>query len=295
MENKVIKNEDVLIENRIFTIRGKQVMIDNHLAELYEVETKLLNRAAKRNIDRFPESFRFQLTDSEFQDLRFQIGTSSIEHGGRRYLPFVFTEQGVAMLSAVLRSETAIKVSVRIMEAFVEMRKIIARNLFFENRLNKLEKIQLQNEQKFEDLFKALEARHLNAEKGIFYDGQIFDAYHFVADLIKKAQESVILIDNYIDDSVLTLFAKRNPGVKIKMFTKNISKQLKQDVEKFSIQYGNIELKEFTLSHDRFLIIDSKELYHIGASLKDLGRKWFAFSKMDAEIISFLSKLEMND
>lgn len=295
MEEKLTKTETVLIENRIFTIRGKQVMLDSHLAEIYGIETKILNRAVKRNSDRFPESFRFQLNEKEYENLRFQIGTSSEEHGGRRYLPYVFTEQGVAMLSAVLRSETAINVSSRIMEVFVEMRKLISTNFLVDSRLDKLEKSQLQNEQKFEEIFKALEAGNITIEKGIFFEGQIFDAYHFVAGLIKKAQFSIILIDNYIDDSVLTLFSKRNDNVSLKIYTKQINKQLKLDIEKFSLQYGQIEINEFSLSHDRFLIIDENELYHIGASLKDLGKKWFAFSKMDAEVFSLLTKLKLSN
>lgn len=295
MEEKLTKPETVLIENRIFTIRGKQVMLDSHLAEIYGIETKILNRAVKRNSDRFPESFRFQLNEKEYENLRFQIGTSSEEHGGRRYLPYVFTEQGVAMLSAVLRSETAINVSIRIMEVFVEMRKLISTNFLVDSRLDKLEKSQLQNEQKFEEIFKALEAGNITIEKGIFFEGQIFDAYHFVAGLIKKAQFSIILIDNYIDDSVLTLFSKRNDNVSLKIYTKQINKQLKLDIEKFSLQYGQIEINEFSLSHDRFLIIDENELYHIGASLKDLGKKWFAFSKMDAEVFSLLTKLKLSN
>jgi hypothetical protein len=292
MESNITQTDAVLIENRIFSIRGKQVMIDRDLAELYGVETKRINEQMKRNLLRFPISFCFQLTVAEKNELvancdRFE----SFKHSTT--FPYVYTEQGVAMLSAVLRSETAVKVSIRIMEAFVEMRKLLAENLLFSNRLDKLEKSQLQNEQKFEELFNALEAGTLHAEKGIFFDGQVFDAYHFVAEIIKKAQETIVLIDNYIDDSVLTLFAKRNPKVKLKIYTKQISKQLKSDVEKFSIQYGSVELKEFSLSHDRFLIIDGKELYHLGASLKDLGKKWFAFSKMDSEVVSLLSKLEM--
>lgn len=292
MENNITKAETILIENRIFTIRGMQVMIDRDLAELYGVETKRINEQMKRNVARFPASFCFQLIKDERDKLvatcdRF----ANLKHSTS--LPYVFTEQGVAMLSAVLRSETAIKVSIRIMEAFVEMRKAIAENSLIFNRLDKLEKLQLKNEQKFEELFKALEAGNIHADKGIFFEGQIFDAYHFMSDLIKRAQFSIVLIDNYIDDSVLTLFAKRNPKVKLKIFTKQIGKQLKLDIEKFSAQYGNVELNEFSLSHDRFLIIDEKELYHIGASLKDLGKKWFAFSKMDAEVVSLLAKLKV--
>lgn len=293
MEEIIAKVESVLIENRIFTIRGKQVMIDRDLAELYQVETKVLNQGVKRNIERFPLNFRFQLSDNELLELvticdRFKI----LKHSSS--LPYVFTEQGVAMLSAVLRSETAINVSIRIMEAFVEMRKLIAENSLMFNRLEKLEKSQLQNEQKFDQLFKALESGSIKSEKGIFYEGQVFDAYTFISDLVRKAEKSIILIDNYIDDSILTLFAKRSLNVTLKIYTKQISKQFKLDVEKFSAQYGNVEIVEFALSHDRFLIIDENELYHIGASLKDAGKKWFAFSKMNTEILPLLTKIQEN-
>jgi len=292
MKENIVKANAVLIENRIFNIRNKQVMIDRDLAELYGVETKALNQAVKRNIERFPKSFRFQLADFEFVELvtvcdRF----GNLKHSAS--LPYAFTEQGVAMLSAVLRSETAIQVSVQIMEAFVEMREIISGNALVFSRLDRLERSQLQNDQKFEQLFKALEAGNIPSNKGIFFEGQIFDAYVFIANLVRKAEKSIILIDNYIDESVLTLFAKKNPNVSLQIFTKQISKQLKLDVDRFVAQYGEVKLTEFGLSHDRFLIIDEKELYHIGASLKDLGKKWFAFSELDAEVVSLLSKLEL--
>ncbi|MBP6611779.1 MAG: ORF6N domain-containing protein [Paludibacter sp.] len=293
MEEIIAKVESVLIENRIFTVRGKQVMIDRDLAELYDVSTKRINEQVKRNIQRFPVAFCFQLNDNERIELvancdRFK----NLKHSSS--LPYVFTEQGVAMLSAVLRSETAINVSIRIMEAFVEMRKLIAENSLMFNRLEKLEKSQLQNEQKFDQLFKALESGSIKSEKGIFYEGQVFDAYKFISDLVRKAEKSIILIDNYIDDSILTLFAKRSLNVTLKIYTKQISKQFKLDVEKFSAQYGNVEIVEFALSHDRFLIIDENELYHIGASLKDAGKKWFAFSKMNTEILPLLTKIQEN-
>jgi len=293
MEEKIAKIDTVLIENRIFTFRGKQVMIDRDLAELYEVETKRINEQVKRNSQRFPESFCFQLTEGERSELvancdRFK----NLKHSSS--LPFVFTEQGVAMLSAVLRSETAIKVSIKIMEAFVEMRKIIAENSLVFNRLDKLEKIQLQNEQKFEHLFNALESKNVNSGNGIFYDGQVFDAFSFISNLVRSAKKSIILIDNYIDDSTLTLFSKRDSNVSLQIFTKQISKQLKLDVLKFESQYGKIEIIEFSLSHDRFLIIDNNELYHFGASLKDVGKKWFAFSKMNSEILPLLTKIQEN-
>ncbi len=285
---EVITNE---LENRILIIRGKQVMLDRDLAELFKVEVKVLNQGVKRNMERFPTSFRFQLEKDEYENLRSQIVTSSLEHGGRRYLPFVYTEQGVAMLSAILRSEVSIKISIEIMEAFVQMRKIISENNFIDQRLNKLERTQINSEMKFEEIFKALEKKEIQPEKGIFFEGEIFDAYVFISNLIRKAEKSIILIDNYIDDSVLTLFSKRKKGVHIQLYTKDIPKQLQLDIVKFNEQYPTLEAKILKNSHDRFLIIDETELYHIGASLKDVGKKWFAFSKMDSESLKILSKL----
>jgi len=257
------------------------------------VDVKRINEQVKRNIDRFPEQFKFQLSENEWDYLRSQIETLKNNRGKhRKYLPYVFTEQGVAMLSAVLRSETAIKISTKIIQAFVEMRKIIAENALIFQRLDKLEKITLQTEVKFEKIFKALENKELKPDKGIFFDGQVFDAYTYIADLIRKAENSIILIDNYVDDSVLTFFEKRKSGVTFTIYTNNISKQLTLDIKKFNTQYEPIEVFEMKLAHDRFLIIDKTELYHIGASLKDLGKKWFAFSKMDAEVLPLLSKIQ---
>ncbi|WP_430393682.1 ORF6N domain-containing protein [Chryseobacterium profundimaris] len=212
MDNKSIISHDE-IRKLIYSIRGKQVMLDSDLASLYQAETKNLNRAVKRNIERFPESFCFQLTEEEVENLRFQFGTSSLNHGGRRYLPMVFSESGVAMASAVLRSEIAVKVSVEIMEAFVEMRRILTSNSSLFNRLDKIELKQLEADQKFEEIFKALESEQIHSEKGVFYDGQIFDAYTFVSDIIRNAQRTIILIDNYVDDTVLTLLGKHGRSV----------------------------------------------------------------------------------
>ena len=279
------------IENRIFTIRGLQVMVDRDLAELYQVETKRLNEQVKRNSDRFPESFRFQLNDKELTELvancdRFE----SLKHSSSN--PYVFTEQGVSMLSAVLRSAIAIKVSIAIMNAFVQLRKQIANNDLVLHRLDKVEQKQLETDQKFEQVFRALESRNQPPEKGIFFDGQVFDAYTFVADLIRSAKHSVILIDNYIDDTVLTLLSKRNKTVSASIYTQTISKQLKLDLKKHNAQYPPVDIKLFNKAHDRFLILDEKELYHIGASLKDLGKKWFAFSKINSETLKILSNLK---
>lgn len=283
MENKssIVPKE---IRNLIYTIRGKQVMLDSDLASLYQVETKNLNKAVKRNIERFPASFCFQLTEKEVENLRFQFGTSSLNYGGRRYLPYVFTEQGVAMASAILRSDIAVKMSVQIMEAFVEMRRMLISNASLFHRLDNIELRQLEADQKFEEIFKALESDKLHSEKGIFYNGQVFDAYTFVSDIIRKAGSSIILLDNYVDDTVLTLLGKRNDNVTATILTKSISNQLRLDLQRYNSQYPAIDIEIFSDAHDRFLIIDNTELYHIGASLKDLGKKWFAFSRMDIEV-----------
>ncbi len=280
-------------ENRIFTIRLTQVMIDSHLAEMYNVETKVFNQAVRRNIERFPASFRFQLTENEWSSLRSQIVTLEKGPGQhRKYLPFAFTEQGVAMLSAILRSETAIMVSIQIMNAFVEMRKLVLKNADLFHRLDKLEIKQIETDQKFEHIFKALESRDQTPNKGIFFENQVFDAYTLVSNIIKKAEISIVLIDNYIDESILTLLSKRMEAVKATIYTKQINKQLHLDIKKHNEQYPAIEIKIFADSHDRFLIIDERELYHIGASLKDLGKKWFAISKMDSLTIEVLNKLK---
>jgi phage regulator Rha-like protein len=283
MENKqpIVPKE---IRNLIYTIRGKQVMLDSDLATLYQMETKNLNKAVKRNIERFPTSFCFQLTEKEVENLRFQIGTSSLNYGGRRYLPYVFTEQGVAMASAILRSDIAVKMSVQIMEAFVEMRRMLISNASLFHRLDNIELKQLEADQKFEEIFKALESDKLHSEKGIFYNGQVFDAYAFVSDIIRSAGSSIILLDNYVDDTVLTLLGKRNDNVTATILTKSISNQLRLDLQRYNSQYPAIDIEIFSDAHDRFLIIDNAELYHIGASLKDLGKKWFAFSRMDIEV-----------
>ncbi len=283
MENNIIPQRE--IENRIYTIRGKQVMLDTDLANIYQVETKVFNQAMKRNAERFPDNFCFQLIPEEWEVLRSQNVTLNAGRGQhRKYLPFVFTEQGIAMLSGVLKSTVAIRVSIEIMNAFVEMRKMLISNAALFHRLDKIELKQLEADQKFEEIFKALESNKLHSEKGIFYNGQIFDAYTFVSDIIRRAKSSIILLDNYVDDTVLTLLGKRNDGVIAMIYTKNISNQLRLDLQRYNSQYATIEVELFSDAHDRFLIIDDTELYHIGASLKDLGKKWFAFSRMDIEV-----------
>lgn len=278
--NKALLNQNK-IENIIYTLRGVQIMLDKDLALLFQVETKNLNKAIKRNSERFPLHYCFQITEIEWENLRFQIGTSSENHGGRRYLPYVFTEQGIAMLSAVLRSDIAIKVSIQIIDAFVVMRKQLNQNNLIDQRFSVLERKQVETDQKFDAIFKALEQNKEIPQQGVFFEGQLFDAYTLVADIIRTAAHSVVLIDNYTDDTVLTLLSKRNENVKATIYTQKIDKKLTLDLDKHNKQYPEIHLKTLANTHDRFLLIDEKELYHIGASLKDLGKKWFAFSKMN--------------
>ncbi|MGE4511349.1 MAG: ORF6N domain-containing protein [Sulfurimonadaceae bacterium] len=294
------------IKNKIFTIRGMQVMLDRDLAELYEVETKVFNQAVKRNESRFPDDFRFQLTETEYQNLKSQIVTSSKQNSLRsqsvtlksnrgkhtKYLPYAFTEQGVSMLSAVLKSDIAVDISVKIIRSFVNMRKFISNNALIFQRLETLEQKQFTNDEKFNKLFEAIEAKSLKPTQGIFYDGEVYDAYLFVSNLIKSAKKSIVLVDNYIDESVLTMLSKRQTDITAAIYTKNITAQLELDLKKHNAWYPKITLKKFDASHDRFLILDNKELYHIGASLKDLGKKWFAFSKFEMESFDILKRLE---
>ena len=277
------------IKTKIHTIRGLQVMFDRDLAKLYGVETRVLNQAVKRNIARFPSEFMFQLKENEINILKSQIVMSS--WGGRRTNPVAFTEQGVAMLSAVLRSDTAVRVSIQIINAFIAMRRFIGSNAQIFQRLDTLEIKQHETDKKIEGVLNAIESKEIKPKQGIFFNGQIFDAYKFVSDLVRSAKESIVLIDNFVDDSVLTLFSKRGNSVAIVIYTKNISKQLKLDLDKYNSQYEPVEIREFSESHDRFMIIDDKEVYHIGASLKDLGKKWFAFSKFDKKVFEMLNRL----
>ncbi len=244
-----------------------------------------MKRAVRRNIERFPEDFMFELNTEEFKDLRSQFGTSN-SWGGTRYAPMVFTEQGVAMLSSVLNSARAISVNIMIMRAFVQMRRFLKDNSHMFQRINQLEKKQLITDTKLEQVLEAIEDKKIKPSKGIFFDGQIFDAYVFVSKLIKQAEKSIILIDNYIDESVLVLLSKRAKSCTATIFTKNISRNLQLDLKKHNEQYSPIKINILQNVHDRFLIIDNNETYHIGASLKDLGKKWFAFSKFDKDSIS---------
>ncbi len=292
-KNEIFKSDE--IPKRIYTIRGIQVMLDRDLAEFYEVKAIRLREQVKRNMKRFPSDFMFQLTDKEVDDMVSQNAIPSKKHLGG-YLPYVFTEQGVANLSGVLTSDRAIEVSILIMRAFVAMRKFIMTNAQIFHRLDAVEQKQLEHkaetDEKFDQIFNAIESKEITPKQGIFFDGQIFDAYKFVSDLIRRAKKSIIIIDNYIDDSVLQLLTKRKKSVTVKIFTKTISKQLALDMKKYNSQYPPVEIKKFKYAHDRFIIIDDKEVFHFGASLKDLGKKWFAFSKLEKEAFRLMERLE---
>lgn len=288
------------IENLIHVIRGKQIMLDRDLARLYGVETNRLNEQVKRNIERFPDDFMFQLSKEEFECLRSQIATSNVKtinltsqfatsnkRGGQRYMPYAFTENGVAMLSGVLRSPQAISINIQIMRAFNAMRHFITSNAQAFQRLELLERNQLalnvhlaENDKKFEEVFRRLDEGSAKPTEGILFDGQVFDAYSFISDRIREAQTRIILIDNYPDDSVLKMLDKRKKGVSAKIYSKMLLPQIKIDIAKHNAQYAPIDLVPFDRAHDRFLCIDDT-VYHIGASLKDLGKKWFAFSIMN--------------
>lgn len=291
-DNKLVANCDRLpmpIENRILTLRGKQVMIDRDLAELYKVDTKVLNQAVKRNVERFPEHFRFQLSNQEKDELVTNCDRfNGLKHSSVN--PFAFTEQGVAMLSAVLKSETAVYTSIRIIDAFVAMRNFLMNNVSIFQRMERIEMKQLKTDEKVDAILDRLNEPK-EPEQGVFFNGQIFDAYAFVAKLIRKANKRIVVIDSYVDDSVLVQLSKRNPSVTVDIYDGKISQQLRQDVARHNAQYPGVTLHAYDKAHDRFLIID-EEVYHIGHSLKDLGKKLFAFSKMDVmtgtELISQL-------
>ncbi|MBS4067627.1 MAG: ORF6N domain-containing protein [Sulfurimonas sp.] len=278
------------LQDKIHTIRGFQVMLDRDLAELYGVKPIRLREQVKRNIERFPNDFMFQLSENEVDFMVSQNAIPSKQHLGGS-LPLVFTEQGVATLSSVLTSKMAVEIHIQIMRAFVNMRKFISNNALIFQRLDSLEQKQFRTEEKIDVVLSALENKTKKPDEGIFFDGQIYDAYAFINDLLKSAKSEVVLIDNYIDDTVFTLFSKYI-NLKIKIYTGSISKQLHLDFQKYSSQYKNIELQEFKNAHDRFLIIDQNEIYHIGASLKDLGKKWFAFSKFEMEALEILGRLK---
>ena len=270
--------EQFSIEQLIYVIRGKQVLLDRDIAMLYGVETRVVNQAVKRNEERFPEDFVFQLSPEETENWKSQIVISNSIKMGIRRNPYAFTENGIAMLSSVLRSPTAIEANIRIMRAFTSMRHFLANNAQIFQRLSTIEYHQIETDKRIDEVFKRIDAQ-TPPQQGIFFDGQVFDAYRFVSDLIKKVKQSIALIDNYVDDSMLSLLDKRENNVTAKIYTQNTSPQLQLDINKHNSQYPIIEVNQFNKAHDRFLLIDD-EVYHIGASIKDLGKKWFAFTLM---------------
>ncbi len=298
----IVDSTEEKIENLIHYIRGQQVMIDSDLALLYNVETKRLNESVKRNSKRFPESFCFRLTEDEYADLRSQIATSNTENtsskGGRRYLPYVFTEQGIAMLSAVLRSDEAIQVSVNIMNAFVKMRRFLAENALMFDKLNSLELKQLQyqkeSNEKFDQIF-AYISEHEEVGQKIFFEGQIYDAFSLLVSLVGKAEKSIVLIDNYVDVGTLNILAKKKDGVDVTIYTVRRTRLASQDIANFNSQYPTLTVNYTGVFHDRFLIIDEETAYHIGASIKDAGKKCFGISRIeDVGIVSdILQRLEI--
>lgn len=301
IETPVVEIVQPTIEKLIYVIRDKQVMIDSDLAMLYQVETGALNRAVKRNIKRFPDDFRFQLTVEEYENLKCQIGISSLNengYGGRRTLPYVFTEQGISMLASVLHSDIAINVSIGIMRAFVEMRHFIANNALLFERISNVELKQLeyqkQTDEKLEQIFEYI-SEHEEASQKIFFDGQIYDAFSLIVSLIQKAEKEITLIDGYVDVGTLNLLAKKNEGVSVTVYTHQRTRLSNIDVANFNAQYPALEVKYTSVFHDRFLILDGKTAYHIGASLKDAGKKTFGITLINDESITkdILQRLEL--
>lgn len=283
------------IKNLIYTIRGKQVILDSDVAMLYQCETRIINQAVKRNIDRFPERFCFKLTEEEVENLKSQFVISSLRkesYGGRRKLPTVFTEQGIAMLSGLLRNEIAIKVSINIMDAFVEMRKFITFNGQVFQEINTMKNKLLEHDEKFDIIFDELQGKKEEKFKQkIFFDGQIYDSYSLMVDIIKAARKKILIIDNYIDDSILEMLSKKNKDVEVIILTSQNSNISKLDINKFNKQYPALKVAKTDKFHDRFIVIDNKDLYHCGASLKDLGKKCFAISRMeDKDYIEIINK-----
>lgn len=279
--------DNIEIQNMIYTFRDKQVMIDRDLAYLYNVETKVLNQAVKRNIGRFPENFRFQLSDEEKDELvtncdRFK----TLKHSSSN--PYAFTEQGIAMLSSVLKSDIAVEVSIKIMNSFVKMRKFLLSNKEMFARLDRIELKQLETDKKLEEVFNYI-ATNTEVKQNIFFEGQIYDAFSFIVGLIKKAKKEIVLIDNYVDINTLNILCKKNKGVDIIISTAGKGNLSTKDINKFNAQYPKLSVKTTTDFHDRFLIIDKAEVYHIGASIKDAGKKSFGITKIeDKDLIKSL-------
>ena len=270
-------------------------MLDSDVANLYHYETKRINETVRRNKERFPEKFCFQLNEDELENLRSQFATTSKlednKYRSKKYLPYAFTEQGIAMLSGLLKNEIAIQVSINIMDAFVEMRKFIANNANIFNRLTTVEYKLLEHDKKFDEVFNELQRKQESEfRQKIFFDGQIYDAYSLIINIIKSAKSKMLIIDNYIDDTILEMLTKKNNDVKVVILTSNKTNISKLDIQKFNREYPTLEVAQTDKFHDRFIIIDNKELYHIGASLKDLGKKCFAISKI--EDMDYIEKIQ---
>lgn len=295
MKNEIAVQSN--IENKIVVLRGVQVMIDRDIAAIYGVETKRLNEQVKRNIGRFPEEFMFQLTREEVDSVKSHFATSRNnmfegQDGGTRKLPYAFTEHGVTMLASVLKSETAVKASVQIVKAFVSMRHFLQSNAEIFAELKFIRQHQLEtdvhlreSDKKIDHLFSLMDKYNIDETQGIFFQGQIFDAYAKFESFIQSAKKEIILIDGYVDLSVLERLAKKNNGVTVTIYTDPKTKLTAQDIQKFNAQYPTLTLRHTTKMHDRFMIIDGTVLYHIGASLKDLGKKCFAFEVLSSMII----------
>ena len=283
-DKNLVIEDNKEIQSMIYTFRGRQVMLDSDLARLYQVETKYLNRQRNRNAERFPEDFCFQLSKEEYEILRCQNVTSKKENGsgGRRYLPYVFTEQGIAMLSSVLKSEVAAKTSINIMRAFVEMRKFLISNNEMFARLDRVELKQLETDKKLEEVFDYI-ATTKEVKQKIFFNGQIYDAFSLMVEIVEKAEKELILIDNYVDVNTLNILSKKKDGVNVLIVTSGKGNLTDKDIAKFNSQYPKLTVKISKDFHDRFLIIDRKEVYHIEASIKDAGKKSFGITKLEVE------------
>ena len=288
IQKEISSNE---IKELIYNIRGKQVMLDSDVARLYHYETRRINETVKRNSERFPVEFCFQLTSKEYETLKSQIATSNVR-GGKRKLPYVFTEKGIIMLSGLLKNEIAIEVSIKIVEAFVEMKKFISSNGQLFERLTSVEYKLLEHDKKFDQVFEQLQHEE-NIKQKIFFEGQIYDAYSLIIDIIKKANKKILIIDNYIDESVLKMLTKKNKEVEVAILTSDKSKIEKIDIQKFNKEYPILKVAKANKFHDRFIVIDNKEMYHLGASIKDLGRKCFGINKIeDLDIVERFINLQ---
>ena len=288
-ENLIIKDDvsNEEIKNLIYTIRGKQVMLDSDVARLFNYATKDLNRNVKNNIERFPEYYCFQLTEEEYKSLRCKIFTLNENGRGqhRKYLPYVFTEYGITMLAGLLKSDIAVNVSIKIVNTFIEMRKFLIQNGQIFERLTNIEYKLLEHDKKFNEVFNQLQLEE-NIKQKIFFGGQIYDAYSLIIDIIKKANKKILIIDNYIDDSVLKMLTKKNNNVEVVILTSDKSNIQQIDIQKFNKEYPILKVAKTNKFHDRFIIIDNEEMYHLGASIKDLGKKCFGINKIeDVEII----------